>query len=128
MISLLFPSSVPRPTVIISSNTPTTLITGSSVTLTCVATIDPHVDVLGQVVISWGGPRPVRGIESGFGLTYTSNLTISDVGREDDGEYTCTVRVVGGVRVLGATVTKSISISVLGENYFQISFSYMVLE
>ena len=91
------------------------------------ATIDPHVDVLGQVVLSWRGPRPVIDIESGFGLTYTNNLTISDVGREDDGDYTCTVSVVGGVRVLGTTVTESISISVLGENYFHVSWFHSLI-
>ena len=90
------------------------------------ATIDPHVDVLGQVVLSWRGPRPVIGIESGFGLTYTSNLTISDVGREDDGDYTCTVRLVGGVRILDFAVTESIFIRVLGENHLHILVEFIM--
>ena len=88
------------------------------------ATIDPRVDVLGQVEIMWRGPRAVGVIESDFGLMYTSNLTISDVGREDDGTgYRCSVRVVG---VLGTTVTKFTIIRVIGENYLHILVEFVM--
>ena len=84
------------------------------------ATLDPHVDSLSSVTIVWVGPRPFSGgqysiTESGFGLNYNSTLAISDVAKEDEGIYTCTVRVFGGRNVLGTTVTESTSISVFGK-------------
>ena len=85
------------------------------------AILDPHVDSLASVTIVWVGPRPFSGghysvNESGFGLNYNSSLTISDVAKEDEGEYACTVRVFGGRNVLGTVVTESTSISnVLGK-------------
>ena len=106
----------------ISANPPHILIPGSSVILTCMATLDSHVDAFGSVLISWGGPRIISGpnyliTQSGFGLVYSSNLTISEVENNNDGEYTCTARVPGDRNVFGSTITESISVSVLGKDY-----------
>ena len=114
------PFSVPRPTVTTAVAPADVLLIGSSVVLTCTATLDPHVDSLSSVTIAWVGPRPFSGgqdsiVESGFGLNYNSTLTISEVAQEDEGVYACTVRVFGGSNVLGTTVTESTSISVLGK-------------
>ena len=103
-----------------------------SLTLTCEVTIDPRVSVVGQVLLSWGGPRIISGepyafTKSGFGLRYTSNLTLSDVAVEDDGEYTCTVSVSGGTNVLGTTVNESIPVSVFGEGIVIKCMHYEVL-
>ena len=80
------------------------------------------MEVLQNLSISflWGGRRAISGDEtysveeSGSGLTYTSNLTVSDVEKRDEGEYTCTVKVSGGGNVL-IDVTEYIFVSVLGK-------------
>jgi hypothetical protein len=107
---------IPRPTVTTAVDPPDVLVIHSPVVLTCMAILDPHVDSLASVTIVWVGPRPFSGghysvNESGFGLNYNSSLTISDVAKEDEGEYACTVRVFGGRNVLGTVVTESTSIS-----------------
>ena len=56
-------------------------------------------------------------IESGFGLLYTSHLTLPDIQKQDEGVYTCTVRVAGDRNILGNVVTESIIVSVRGEHY-----------
>ena len=83
----------------------------------CVATLDPHIDAFGSISLSWRGPRliisdkPYSVKESGYGLTYTSYLTMSDVEKQDKGEYTCIVRVAGDRNILGTVVSESISVS-----------------
>ena len=115
----LLPRTDTSPTVTISANPSTVLNIESSVILTCEATFDSQVDELLSVAFSWGGPRVISGdrystTEPEIGLRYTSNLMISDVEREDGGEYTCTVRVSRGGGVLG-TITGSILVTVLGK-------------
>ena len=61
--------------------------------------------------------EPYSVIESGFGLRYNSSLTIPDIQKQDEGVYTCTVRVAGDRNILGNVVTKSIRICVRGEHY-----------
>ena len=103
----------------ISANPSATVNIGSSVTLYCETTLDPGVDAAGSVSLTWGGPRVISSdepaTERDLGLRYTSNLTISDVKEEDEGEYTCTARVFGGRYILGTNATESISVSVSGE-------------
>ena len=120
---------VPSPGVTTTANPSDSVPNGLSVTLTCTATFDPHVDVLPSVIISWGGPRVISGgqfstSESGFGLIHNGSLTIPDVGVEDEGEYACTVRVSGGRNILGTTTTEAITLSVFGKRlYNTICFS-----
>ena len=120
---ILLIHSVPQPTVTIIAKQPDTLDIGSSITLTCFAKLDSQINAFGSLSISWGGPRIIIGEkpysmkESGFGLTYRSNLTMSDMESQDEGEYTCTVRVAGDTNILGAVRTESISVMVSGENY-----------
>ena len=55
---------------------------------------------------------------SGSGGTYTGSLTISPLAEgRDDGQYTCSVTVSGGGRVLEATNSDSITIDVMGKYY-----------
>ena len=65
----------------------------------------------------WSGPRVISGeqstgTESDNGLRYTSNLVLSNVEKEDEGEYSCIVGVSGDADINN---TKSISVTVLGE-------------
>lgn len=107
----LYVHSVPQPLVTVNA----TNIRGSSVILTCEATLNPQIDVVRSISLSWGGPRilisdePYSVVESGFGLHYSSSLTIFNFKKRDKGEYTCTVRVAGSTHILGAVITKSIS-------------------
>ena len=71
---------------------------GSSLTLTCTVTLDPHVDNDETVTISWSGPVEDRYIvtDASFSSsTYTSSLIISSLADQDDGIYTCTGMVTG---------------------------------
>ena len=62
--------------------------------------------------------EPYSVIESGFGLHYTSSLTIPEIQKQDEGVYTCTVRVAGDRNILSYNVvTESIRIRVRGEHY-----------
>ena len=63
------------------------------------------------------GNEPYSLVESGFGLRYNSSLTIPDIQKQDEGVYTCTVRVAGDRNILGNVVTESIRIRVRGEHY-----------
>ena len=110
------PHAVPLPMMKISANPSANINIGSSVTLYCEATLDSGVDAAVSVSLTWGGPRVINSNESAterdLGM---SNLTMSDVKKEDEGEYTCTVRVSGGRYILGTNATESITVSVSGE-------------
>ena len=60
--------------------------------------------------------KPYSVIESGFGLRYTSSLAMSDIQSQDEGVYTCTVRVAGDRDILGNVVTESITVRVRGKH------------
>ena len=100
----------------ISANPSGVLNVDSSLTLICTATFQSQVDVQ-SISIMWGGPRVVNGsdelysvTEMNVGVKYTSNLTISNVMKSDEGEYTCTVLVDEGTDV----ISDSIQVNVLG--------------
>ena len=59
--------------------------------------------------------KPYSVTESGFGLRYTSSLAMSDIQSQDEGVYTCTVRVAGDRDILGNVVTESITVRVRGK-------------
>ena len=63
------------------------------------------------------GNEPYSLVESGFGLRYNSSLTIPDIQKQDEGVYTCTVRVAGDRNILGNVVTESIRVRVRGGHY-----------
>lgn len=99
----------------ISANTSGMLNVNSSVTLTCVVTFQSHVDVQ-FISLTWGGPGDVSGkpysvMEIDDGLRYTSTLTLSRVGKSDEGEYTCRVSVYEGADA----ISDSFHVSVLGK-------------
>ena len=75
-----------------------------------------------SVNISWTGPRLSSSREgytttrSGPGLALTSLLTISDLVKEDSGEYKCEVFPVNGNQyVVNRPANSSISLGVSGE-------------
>ena len=70
----------------------------------------------------WSGPRIISEGQyivrnSGIGLIHSSNLTITDLEIEDEGEYVCTVRVSGGRNLFGITVDEVIPITVFGKRW-----------
>ena len=73
-----------------------------SLTLTCTVTLDPSVDNNETVSTLWSGPNDAISGDgylftaaSGSGGIYTSSLTISALGNQDNGTYTCTGIVTG---------------------------------
>ena len=74
------------------------IIAGSSPNLTCTVELSPLVDLKVKLTTVWTGPagfmttntaQPVMGSTT----TYTSTAMISSIGREQSGNYTCTVTV-----------------------------------
>ena len=87
---------VPGPTVIrISTNQTNPLMVrpiGSTVTLTCMADLDPAIDVPVAMNIQLRDPAGsplTTTTPSVSGATYTTAVTISSFGRRDSGVYTC---------------------------------------
>lgn len=113
-LQAFFFSSDPSPLVTVSANTSTTLIISASTTLTCEAVFNTQVNSLLSISFLWSGPTGIQSTvtKSENGLRYTSELTLSNVEKEDEGEYSCTVRVSGDVNI---NITESISVTVLGE-------------
>ena len=124
IFSLTSLSIVPRPNITTSADPQLDdILIDSSVTLSCVAVLEPEVDSFGAVVITWSGPRVISGgqytvRDSGIGSVHTSNLTMPDIEKEDEGEYVCTVRVSGGRNLFGITTTETIPISVFGKRLY----------
>ena len=98
------------------------LYAGTSLTLTCTVTLDPNVDNGERVMTEWSGPRDISGerysvtAASGSESTYTGSLTISPLADQDDGTYTCTGTVTGGINVQQATASDDVTITVMGES------------
>ncbi len=78
-----------------------TLYDGGSVTLTCTITLDPAVDSVVAVTVSWAGPDGGM-LSNGGRVTvsgvigsgpYQSTLTLSFLVTSDTGGYTCTASV-----------------------------------
>ena len=92
---------IPAPDVVVTA-TNTSLYIGNSLTLTCTVSLDPSVDNNEAVSILWSGPNDtisgdgyLFNVASGSGDIYTSSLTISALGDQDNGTYTCTGIVTG---------------------------------
>ena len=94
-------SLVPRPaTIRISTNQDNPLMVrpvGSTVTLTCMADLDPAIGDIPVIVNielrdPAGSPLATTA-PSVSGFTYTTSATISSFGRSDSGVYTCTAGV-----------------------------------
>ena len=74
---------------------------GSSVNLTCEATLPSEVDSL---EIIWNGPRISRFSDDAYSITeshsdlqYTSLLNIQNLEQADEGNYTCTFEDFGTI-------------------------------
>ena len=114
--NIAFPFSDLKPTLALFASPTGILNTGSSVTLTCEATLVSEVNV-DSLLISWDGPKVLRGgetyniTESHSGLRYSSRLYIWNLEKADEGEYSCTLSDSD----VGAIVSDSIFIDVQGE-------------
>ena len=105
----IYPSAVPPPSVVITADRRSILYAGTSLTLTCVASLDPRVDTPPDITLTWTGPRTIPGQWDvvtdtvGSDSTFSGSLSISPLadGR-DDGEYTCTVLAGGSSYILEA--------------------------
>ena len=95
---------------------------GTSLTLSCTATLPPSVDTNVSVTIQWTTNTtdnrvtiiPASTLQSPF----ISILTISPLAEEDDGiTYTCTGTINGGTTVMSTDTT---TIDVMGESVSQL--------
>ena len=86
-------------------------------------TLDPNINNNERVVTEWKGPRQIVGDRYSVTLvmresdsSYISlDLVISPLTVQDDGMYSCTVRVSGGANVHVVTATANISINVISK-------------
>ena len=88
---------------------------GSTVTLTCMADLDPAIDVSVTVNIELSNPAgrtltatapPVSG------FTYTTTAMITSFGRSDSGVYTCTANIESISPFLQASASHSRTVRV----------------
>ena len=115
---------VPAPNVVVTA-TNTSLYIGSSLTLTCTVTLDPSVDNNETVSTSWSGPNDaisgdgyLFNAASGSGGIYTSSLTISALGDQDNGTYTCT-GIVTGANEQQVTASDSHTLAITRKTLFE---------
>ena len=69
---------------------------GSDVTLTCMADLDPEIDIAVIANIQLRAPAgspPITATPSVSGSTYSRTATISSFGRDESGVYTCSATV-----------------------------------
>ena len=118
---LTFLSSVPQPGVGITLSHTAPLYAGTSLTLVCNVALDVNVDNGERVMTEWIGlhdiPEERYSVTGthGSGSTYTDSLTISPLANQDDGIYTCTVRVTGETYNQQATASDNVTIIVMGK-------------
>ena len=119
---ILFLPPVPQPGVVITLSHTPPLYAGTSLTLTCTVTLDPNVNNNERVVTEWKGPRQIAGDRYSVTPTmresassYNGSLVISPLTDQDDGMYTCTVRVSGGANVQSVTAHDAVTITVTGK-------------
>ena len=132
---ILFLPPVPHPVVAITLSHTPPLYAGTSLTLTCTVTLDPNVNNDEGVVTEWKGPRQIAGDQ--YSVTpamrepdssYNSSLVISPLTVQDDGMYSCTVRVSGGTNVQVVTAVDAVIITVMGKyiSYANVHKPYIV--
>ena len=116
--SLFVLFSVPYPTLTVTASPSDTVNVGSSVVLVCECIWNARI----SVSLSWDTPTQSQNsyadiTQTGNTLTLTTNITISHVDKRDEGEYLCTVRPDNDLMpyVLGPSVTRSVSLRVLGK-------------
>ena len=90
---------------------------GSTVTLTCMADLDPAIDVPVTVNIQLRDPEGsslTTTTQSVSGSTYSSMATISSFGRDQSGVYTCIASVapVSFNRFLSSSTSQSVTLRV----------------
>ena len=85
-------------------------------------TLDPNVNNNERVVTEWKGPIQIVGdrysvtsVMRESDRSYSGSLVISPLTDQDDGMYTCTVRVSGGANVRVVTATANINITVISK-------------
>ena len=101
VMSIIFSLAVALSDVVITHDPSGTLYSGTSVTLTCTATLNYGVDYDGVAVnISWGGISPtlrysITDAVEGPNDWCSSSLTIDPLAYQDSGTSACTVTVSG---------------------------------
>ena len=100
-LSIIFSLAVVLSDVVITRNPSGTLYSGTSVTLTCTATLNYGVNYDGVAAnIFWGGISPtlrysITNAVEGSDDWRTSSLTINPLAYQDSGTFACTVTVSG---------------------------------
>ena len=113
--------SVSAPTFVTVSNS--SVIVGSTVTLTCTVELSPAVDVPVTVNTVWTGPAGFSTTNTaqamaGNTTTYTSTAIVSSFGRAQSGNYTCTATVSSSFLFITGTGSRSGTAKVtIGEYY-----------
>ena len=97
------------PIVSLTSDTPSPILSGSNVTLTCTVELIQAVDVSVTVNTVWTGPAttnaPNFAVKESLTL-YRSSHTLNFAESADSGEYTCTISIGNRVEMSARTSIK----------------------
>ncbi len=118
---LYIPLAVPPPSVAITANLDLhrSFYYGDTVTLTCIITLDPAVDSVVAVMVSWAGPdgkfafhrdRVTVSDVTGSG-PYQSTLTLSSLNTSNTGLYTCTASAGPDVSTAHIVASENVTVS-----------------
>ena len=128
--------TVPSPTFALSSRPPENrnITLGSAVSLVCEVTIDSSYDVVESANVDWVGPRLSSGREgytttqSTNGVVFTGVLTISEVVKEDEGDYGCGLSTISGnsPHVVTDSTTSFISLGVFGKSLHLVTHCHIL--
>ena len=104
----LYSFTVPEPTVSLHSDSPNPVLSGSSLTLTCIAELNSMINVSLFVSTTW--KRPEGTVITLAGATemksfalYSSTHNLPFLQSADSGEYTCTMNFENGVEMSAST-------------------------
>ena len=110
--------SVPDVNISLSRNTP--LYSGTTLNLTCTATVHFNVSTDEEITATWSGPRGIAGerytiTQSTFSRGINISLTISPLTVQDKGVYICNMTVSGESRNQCFNASDEVWINVLSK-------------